>query len=449
MADDEEARRLDPEAAVAPNRDRRGEPVTIEGEATATTEEPKAETAAEPAEATGESPTEATPESPSETTAESKAEEPAAQDAPAEEPPLRAEEPTPPRRPSVFFAAGVGGIVGALVAAAILWFEGSTAGSDVSQKLATAEASIQTLSGRIAALETSAQDAKSATDAAKTSQSDAQAARSDADKALALATKTAAVVEQQQANATSATPAPAASPSVDTSALEARVQKLESALPASDKPADDKPAVDLSPLENRLTKVEAALAAPKIETRVAPEENHARQGETAAAAVAAEAIAERLTSGAPYPSELTALERVGADPAKIAALKPFAEKGAPTAAALASSFDKVAPDALKAANAKESGGVMDRLMSNMGKVVKITPVGETAGDDPSAIVSQIAASLDRGHIDDAMALWARLPEPSRRASQDWANSAQARLAADAAAQDVLNDAMTKLASSEK
>jgi hypothetical protein len=447
MADDEEARRLDPEAAVAPNRDRRGEPVTIEGEATAT-DEPRAETTAEPSVATAESPSEAATESASETTAESKAEEPATQDAPAEEPSLRAEQPTPPRRPSVFFAAGVGGIVGALVAAAILWFEGSTAGSDVAQKLAATEASIKTLSGRVAAVETSAQDAKSATDVAKTSQSDAEAARSDAAKALALATKTAAAVDQQ-AGATNSAPSPAASPAADTSALEARVQKLESALPASDKPADDKPAVDLSPLENRLAKVEAALATPKIETRVAPEENHARQGETAAAAVAAEAIAERLAAGSPYPAELSALERVGADAAKVAALKPFAEKGAPTAGALASDFAKVAPDALKAANSKESGGVMDRLMSNMGKVVKITPVGETAGDDPAAIVSQIAASLDRGRIDAAMALWARLPEPSRRASQDWANSAQARLAADAAAQDVLNDAMTKLASSEK
>jgi hypothetical protein len=435
MADDDEARRLDPEAAVAPNRDRRGEPVTIEGEATSA-EEAKPETSPEPAEAVTE---------PTETSAESsEAEERPSQEPATEEAPPYGETSAPPpaRRPSVFLAACIGGVAGALVAAAIFWFENST--SDVSQRLATVQGAITDLTGRVAALETSAQNAKSTSDAVKTSQGDIETARSDAAKALALATKTAAAVEQQTNAA-----APAASPPGDTSGLEARVQKLESAVSAGEKPADDKPAVDLGPLENRLAKVEAALAAPKVETRVAPEENHARQDATAASAVAAEAISERLATGAPYPAELSALERVGADAAKLAALKPFAEKGAPTAGALASSFAKVAPEAVRAANSKESGGVMDRLMSNMGKVVKITPVGETAGDDPAAIVSQIAASLDRGHIDAAMALWARLPEPSRRASQDWANSAQARLAADAAAQDVLNDAMTKLASSEK
>jgi hypothetical protein len=427
MADDDEARRLDPEAAVAPNRDRRGEPVIIEGEATAA-EEAAAEATAASSEAAAE---------PSEVTAEPAK---AAEEQAAPEPPPRVEEPVPapPRRPSVFIAACVGGVVGALVAAGIVWFESSTAGSDVSQRLAATEAPINDLTRRVAALETSAQNTKSA------AQSDAEAARSDAAKALALATKTASSLDQQAQAATS----PAA-PGADTSALEARIQKIESALSAGDKSTGDRPAVDLSPFENRLAKVEATLATPKSETRVAPEENHARRDEAAALAVAAEAIFERLGAGAPYAAEQSALERLGADTAKVAALKPFAERGAPTAAALASSFAKIAPDALKAAGSKESGGVMDRLMSNMSKVVKITPVGETAGDDPAAIVSQIVAALDRGRIDAAMALWARLPEPSRHASQDWANSAQARLAADAAAQDVLNDAMAKLASSEK
>ncbi len=147
---------------------------------------------------------------------------------------------------------------------------------------------------------------------------------------------------------------------------------------------------------------------------------------------------------------MTALERLGADSAKTVALKPFAEKGAPTAAALAAGFSKIAPDALKAASPKEGGGVMDRLMSNMSKVVKITPVGETAGDDPAALISQVSAALERGEIGAAMVLWARLPEPARRASQDWASGAQALLAAQtAAAQSILNDAMGKLAGGDK
>ena len=202
-------------------------------------------------------------------------------------------------------------------------------------------------------------------------------------------------------------------------------------------------------LQERLAKIEAALAAPKNETRVAPEESGLRPSDETALAVAAESVADRLARGAPYITEERALERLGADPAKIAALKPFAEKGAPTAAALAGDFAKTAPSALKAAAPAESGGVMDRLMRNMSKVVKVTPAGETQGDDPAALISQIGATLDRGDIAAAMSLWARLPEPARRALQGWASGAEARLAADNAAQGILNDAMAKLAAGDK
>jgi hypothetical protein len=84
----------------------------------------------------------------------------------------------------------------------------------------------------------------------------------------------------------------------------------------------------------------------------------------------------------------------------------------------------------------------------MGKVVRVTPVGEVAGDDPAALVSQIGASLDRGQIAQALAAWARLPEPAQQASQEWAHAAQARAGADAAAQSLLDDALTRLAAAK-
>ena len=81
----------------------------------------------------------------------------------------------------------------------------------------------------------------------------------------------------------------------------------------------------------------------------------------------------------------------------------------------------------------------------MGKVVRVTPVGEMAGDDPAAIVSQIVGALGRGQIGAALGAWERLPEPARQASQAWANAAKARLAADQAARAVVDDAMTHIA----
>jgi hypothetical protein len=81
----------------------------------------------------------------------------------------------------------------------------------------------------------------------------------------------------------------------------------------------------------------------------------------------------------------------------------------------------------------------------MSKVVRVTPIGEVAGDDPAALVSQIDAALGRGQVAAALAAWARLPEPARRASQDWADAAQSRVGADKAAQDILDEAMVRLA----
>lgn len=406
MADDNAQRRLDPEAAAAPNRDRRGEPPIIEGEAA----EPGA------ASAGGEQPRQhgAPPPEDSAASADAKA------------------------RSRSLAGAAIGGLAGAIVAAAALWFESGDVDALIKQRLAVVDAPIADLTRRVAALEAAAQNAASAADAAKAAQSDSQAARSDAAKALALASKAASTAEQRKE-------APAVSPA-DLSALSERVKKLESA--PREQPQSAGTSADLAALQERVGKVEAALAAPKSETRVAPENGPGRKDWTGLA-VAAEAVAARLAAGAPYAAEESALERLGADPAKLAALKPFAEHGAPTAAALAGRFAKAAPEASKAVAPKESGGVIDRLMSNMSRVVKITPVGATPGDDPAALLSQIAAALDRGEIGAAMALWSRLPEPARKASQDWAAAARARLAADAAAQDILNDAMAKLAAADK
>jgi hypothetical protein len=269
---------------------------------------------------------------------------------------------------------------------------------EASLKSAPDKASIAALAQRIATLETSG---KGGDDQAAL-RNDVQAARADAAKAVALASRS--------------TPATGAAPA---------------------------PAFDSSALEGRIARLEAALAAPKSEARVNPEAAPSNR-DAAAVAVVAEALAERVGSGAPFASEAGALQRLGADDARLAALKPFAETGAPTESALAASFAEARPAILAAAAPKPSDGVMDRLFANMSKVVRVTPVGEAAGDDPAALASRIAGALGRGQIAAALEVWDRLPEASRVASRQWADLAQARIAADAAAQSLVADAMANL-----
>jgi hypothetical protein len=445
MADDTSPERPpDLDEAATPNRDRRPDaPVVIEGESA----EPVG--SAEPV-ASAEPPGFVEVPEPSA----------APNDATIIEPPRGGGRP--------FLSAAIGAIVGAAVAGAGLWFIEHRTASDpelvarlenlernppappptaalaaLDKRVGALEAALGDASDkgsaaaygqRIAALESAALSAKAAADGNKDALVMAQAARDDAAKALALSTTAAQRVE----GIAGAAP-PAVQADADVGGLEARVVKLETAQATLDRPP-----VDLGPIDQRLANLENALAAPKTENRVAAE-SAAPGRDVAGLAVVAQALGERLRVGAPFPLEETALERLGADPASLAILKPLAEKGAPTVSALAADFTKIAPTITSAAAPQSSGGVWDRLMVNMSKAVRVTPVGEVLGDDPAALVSQVNGALARGDVGSAIAAWTRLPEPARQASQEWADRAKSRLAADKAAQGILDDAMTRLA----
>jgi hypothetical protein len=218
--------------------------------------------------------------------------------------------------------------------------------------------------------------------------------------------------------------------------LAARVAKLETGAPtASD--------AGLPALAARLDKIEAALATPKSETRVAAEKP-AVPDNAAAIAIVAGAIADNLAAGAPLGAEVAALQRLGVDPAALAALGAVAG-GAPTGTALAASFDAVAPRVLAAASPDDKGGVLDRLLAHMRGLVHVHSLGEPAGDDPEAIVSRIGAECRRGDIAGALAAFDKLPDAARAAAGDWPVKARARQGADAALQSIREAAIGRLA----
>jgi hypothetical protein len=278
---------------------------------------------------------------------------------------------------------------------------------------------------------------------------EARAARDEAAKDLAQANAAA------QGNGKAALPAPAAVPdpriaeiAADEAAQGARIDKLEAAL--GDRTGKMEAALGgrIDKLEttlgDRVGKIEAALAAPKTESRVPPTEV-APKSDPAAQAVAALALEQRLRAGEPFAAEWAALSRLGADGAALATLKPYSDTGAPTAAALAASFAKIAPSLVAADNPETGDGVMDRMLDHMRKLVRVRAVGEVAGDDPAALVSQIEAALARGQAASALGIYARLPEAARKAGADWAKTADARIAADAAAQSLRENAIGRLA----
>ncbi len=222
--------------------------------------------------------------------------------------------------------------------------------------------------------------------------------------------------------------------------LAARVAKLETEAPK----AND---ADLSALAARLDKIEAALAAPKSETRVAAEKPAAADN-AASIAIIAEAVVDKLAAGAPFGNEIAALQRLGVDPAALAALQPVAG-GARTGSALAASFGAVAPRVLAAAAPAESGGVLDRLIAHIRGLVRVHDLSESASDDPEAIVSRIEADCRRGDIAGALAAFDKLPASARQAAGDWLIQARARQAAEAALQSIREAAIGRLADGDR
>ncbi len=213
--------------------------------------------------------------------------------------------------------------------------------------------------------------------------------------------------------------------------LEGEVKAI-AARPTSPGASPAAPPVDLAPVQQRIAALEAQLKAldgktdaaakaadPKLaalDQKVDQANRRIEAGSAAPLFAAAQALAQAFHRGGPYANEITAAEVLGAKPEQLVPLKSFAEKGAPTPQALASSF---APLAAKLAGAADQGGISGFVQ----RFVAVRPTGETAGDTPPALVGTMEAALRRGDITAAMVAWAKLPEPARMLSASWATQA--------------------------
>ncbi len=213
--------------------------------------------------------------------------------------------------------------------------------------------------------------------------------------------------------------------------LAARVGKLEASNASG----------DLAALTDKVGKIESALAAPKPEAPK-PSDN------AAALALVAQTISDKLATGAPFANDIAALGALGADPANLEPLKGLAN-GSPTDHALAVTFEALEPKMLASFGSGASGGVGDRFLASLRGLVQIRRVGETQGDDPQALASQVVARLERGDLDGALAAFAKLPDPARQAASAGAAEAGAKQAAVAAAQALRDSAVGRFTQNSK
>ena len=95
--------------------------------------------------------------------------------------------------------------------------------------------------------------------------------------------------------------------------------------------------------------------------------------------------------------------------------------------------------------ARPDAGVIERLQASAERLVRIRPIEETSGDEPSTVVARAELKATRGDMAGALADLERLPEPVRAPAAGWIAAAKARLAAIDAAKALAANALDALA----
>lgn len=149
----------------------------------------------------------------------------------------------------------------------------------------------------------------------------------------------------------------------------------------------------------------------------------------AALAVAVAGLERAVNAGAPFARELSTVEALAGARDEIAALRVYADDGVARRDELAETFQAAASAAMSA-TAPPTAGLVERLIANARRIVRIRPTGEVAGETTGAILARAEAQLAAGDLAAAVAELASLEPEAQAATAAWLERARARLAAE-------------------
>lgn len=247
--------------------------------------------------------------------------------------------------------------------------------------------------------------------------------------------------------------AKAAKPAADPATV-ARIDALEKSvtalrgdianLRAQPAPRDTAASSDLA---NRVAQLERASKSERAEL--------AQQGEKIADArtmddrplrhvVAAALLDVAVRHGDPYQSQLSAARSLAAKAELLKPLDTFASSGIPTPVALSRELLNIVPKLAPPAEAPAaSAGIVERLQAGASKLVRIERT-DGVGNDRGAIVARVTAAALRNDFVEARRELKTLPEADRAPAQAWLDKTDARDAALAASRKFADDAMADL-----
>jgi hypothetical protein len=163
------------------------------------------------------------------------------------------------------------------------------------------------------------------------------------------------------------------------------------------------------------------------------------------AAYAARSLQLAAKNQQPFLSELAVVEPALNDPAVVATLRPYAEKGVPSEVALAVTFPSVAARANIAAKADDGkNGILDKIRHAIGGFISVRRVGNPGGQGAEAILERAEIRLNGGDLKGAVAYLDTLPPSAQRALSPWLEQARARVLVDDTTRRISETALNHL-----
>jgi len=157
----------------------------------------------------------------------------------------------------------------------------------------------------------------------------------------------------------------------------------------------------------------------------------------------------RLLGDNPFAAELTALEHIAAGDAVVIGvvnrLRPHADVGVPSEAALTARFAKVAKAIITARSTTEAGGWLGAVKDGLGGLVTVRRTDPAAiTDEVERAVAEAEAALELGELAEAVKALSALQGAPSAAAAAWLGDASARVDAEAALEDLHSHALAVL-----
>lgn len=235
-------------------------------------------------------------------------------------------------------------------------------------------------------------------------------------------------------------------PRPDVGRIETRIGDMDQRLAGLQTAVSGIPHIDLGPLTGKVDALESRLKPIEAEAEATRSPEQVAQRRAAPVAVTAQAISGAIDAGQAFPQEFHALQALGADPAKLAALQAVADNGAPSLRDLQAGLAEARDRIVTQGAAPASGSYMDRLVAGASNLVQVRPLGSVVGDTPAAVVARINEAIGNDDLAAALAEWHKLPESSQSAAKALAERIKLRLDAEQAARDIAANAIGAMAS---